>query len=688
MADSVFRLCSQPPRFDVITPTLAAETLPALLAEGRQAVAALEKCATPTWDGFLIPLHLATKPLWYAWGIVGHELSVMNSQEWRDVDNRFRPEIVNFGLEIGQNPAFYRLMEEMQNGPEWQRLDETRRRILTTALRNARQAGVGLEGAAQKEFNDIQKRLAELSTRFSDNVLDATKAFEMVLADRAEIAGLPGSAVRQAAASAVAAGHAGATPETGPWRITLDIPSYLPFMKYADRRDLRERLQRAFITRAAFGDYDNRPLMVEILALKRRSANLLGYSTHAQISLENKMAGTVAAADRLLAELLAASRTSAEKELAELRGFARQEGCADELMNWDVAYWAEKQRTRLYDYDEEALRPYFQLPKVLDGMFELASRLFGITIQTADGEAPVWHPDVRFFNVLNGGGEKIACFYLDPYSRPATKRGGAWMNGAVGREKLPGCDLQIPVTYLVCNQTPPEGGKPSLMTFLEVTTLFHEFGHGLQHMLTTIDEPDAAGINNIEWDAVELASQFMENWCFHKPTLLSMTAHVDTGAPLPEAIFDKVYAARNFRAASNLLRQCHLSMLDLELYERFSPGGSDPIEAAIERINRLATIMQPLPEDQFLCSFTHIFSGGYSAGYYSYKWSEVLSADAFSAFEEAGLHNPAAVQAAGRRYRDTVLALGGSRHPMEVFTSFRGREPRIDALLRHQGLKG
>jgi oligopeptidase A len=687
MADSVFRLCSQPPRFDVITPTLAAETLPALLAEGRQAVAALEKCATPTWDGFLIPLHLATKPLWYAWGIVGHELSVMNSQEWRDVDNRFRPEIVNFGLEIGQNPAFYRLMEEMQNGPEWQRLDETRRRILTTALRNARQAGVGLEGAAQKEFNDIQKRLAELSTRFSDNVLDATKAFEMVLADRAEIAGLPGSAVRQAAASAVAAGHAGATPETGPWRITLDIPSYLPFMKYADRRDLRERLQRAFITRAAFGDYDNRPLMVEILALKRRSANLLGYSTHAQISLENKMAGTVAAADRLLAELLAASRTSAEKELAELRGFARQEGCADELMNWDVAYWAEKQRTRLYDYDEEALRPYFQLPKVLDGMFELASRLFGITIQTADGEAPVWHPDVRFFNVLNGGGEKIACFYLDPYSRPATKRGGAWMNGAVGREKLPGCDLQIPVTYLVCNQTPPEGGKPSLMTFLEVTTLFHEFGHGLQHMLTTIDEPDAAGINNIEWDAVELASQFMENWCFHKPTLLSMTAHVDTGAPLPEAIFDKVYAARNFRAASNLLRQCHLSMLDLELYERFIPGGPEPIEAAIERINRLATIMPPLPEDQFLCSFTHIFSGGYSAGYYSYKWSEVLSADAFSAFEEAGLHNPAAVQAAGRRYRDTVLALGGSRHPMEVFTSFRGREPRIDALLRHQGLR-
>ena len=687
MADSVFRLCSQPPRFDVITPTLAAEALPALLAEGRQAVAALEKCATPTWDGFLIPLHLATKPLWYAWGIVGHELSVMNSQEWRDVDNRFRPEIVNFGLEIGQNPAFYRLMEEMQNGPEWQRLDETRRRILTTALRNARQAGVGLEGAAQKEFNDIQKRLAELSTRFSDNVLDATKAFEMVLADRAEIAGLPGSAVRQAAASAVAAGHAGATPETGPWRITLDIPSYLPFMKYADRRDLRERLQRAFITRAAFGDYDNRPLMVEILALKRRSANLLGYSTHAQISLENKMAGTVAAADRLLAELLAASRTSAEKELAELRGFARQEGCADELMNWDVAYWAEKQRTRLYDYDEEALRPYFQLPKVLDGMFELASRLFGITIQTADGEAPVWHPDVRFFNVLNGGGEKIACFYLDPYSRPATKRGGAWMNGAVGREKLPGSDLQIPVTYLVCNQTPPEGGKPSLMTFLEVTTLFHEFGHGLQHMLTTIDEPDAAGINNIEWDAVELASQFMENWCFHKPTLLSMTAHVDTGAPLPEAIFDKVYAARNFRAASNLLRQCHLSMLDLELYERFIPGGPEPIEAAIERINRLATIMPPLPEDQFLCSFTHIFSGGYSAGYYSYKWSEVLSADAFSAFEEAGLHNPAAVQAAGRRYRDTVLALGGSRHPMEVFTSFRGREPRIDALLRHQGLR-
>jgi oligopeptidase A len=687
MSIQVFRHCSQPPRFDVITPALAAEALPGLLAEARQAVATLEKSATPTWAGLFIPLHQATQALWYAWGIVAHELSVMNCQEWRDVDNRFRPEIVTFGLEIGQNPVFFRLMEEMKNGSEWQSLDETRRRILTTALRQARQAGVGLTGPAQVEFNGIQNRLAELSTLFSDNVLDATKAFEMVLTDPAEVAGLPASALRQAAASAIAAGSAGATAEHGPWRITLDIPSYMPFMKYADRRDLRQKLQLAFITRATDGGHDNRPLIDEILKLRRHSAVLLGYATHAQISLENKMAGTVAAADRLLTELLEACHPVATKELADLRDFARREGCSHELMNWDVPYWAEKLRIRLYDYDEEALRPYFQLPKVLDGLFGLAQRLFGVTIQAADGEAPVWHPDVHFFKVLNERGEKIACFYLDPYSRPATKRGGAWMNGAVGRERLPGAGLQIPVTYLVCNQTLPEGGKPSLMTYYEVTTLFHEFGHGLQHMLTTIDEPDAAGINNIEWDAVELASQFMENWCFHKATLLSMTAHVETGAALPEAIFDKIYAARNFRAASNLLRQCHLSMLDLELYERFNPDGGTPIQTAIDHINRIATVMPPLPEDQFLCSFTHIFSGGYAAGYYSYKWSEVLSADAFSAFEEAGLHNPAAVQAAGRRYRDTILALGGSRHPMAVFTSFRGREPKIDALLRHQGLR-
>jgi oligopeptidase A len=613
-------------------------------------------------------------------------MGVMNSPEWRAVEERFRPEIVKFGLEISQNPAFFRLMREMREGAEWGRLDGTRRRILETALRHARQAGVGLEGAAKEEFNANQRRQAELSTRFSNNVMDATKAFGLLLTGKAEVAGLPLSSLRQASAAAVAAGHADATPENGPWRITLDYPSYIPFMKYAERRDLREKLMRAFITRASDGGLDNRPLIDELLALRRRAANLLGYGTFAQISLENKMAGTVAAADKLITDLVAASRGAAERELRELRDFARAEGCGYELMNWDVAFWAEKMRMKLYDYDEEALRPYFQFPKVLEGLFGLANRLFGVTIAAADGTAPVWHPDVRYFTVRNEHGDTVASFYLDPYTRPATKRGGAWMNGAVGRERLPDGTLQLPVTYLVCNQTPPVAGKPSLMTFLEVTTLFHEFGHGLQHMLTTIDEPDAAGINNVEWDAVELASQFMENWCFHKGTALSMTAHVETGEPLPGGIFDKLHAARNFRAATMTLRQCYQSMIDLELYERHTPGGAETVAAAARRLEETAAVMPSLPEDQFLCGFMHIFSGGYAAGYYSYKWAEVLSADAFSAFEEAGLDDPQAVAGTGRRYRDTILAQGGSRHPMELFRELRGREPRIDALLRHQGL--
>ena len=686
MSIDIFRQNSQPPRFDVITPALVAEALPALLAEARAAVAKLEKDAAPTWDGLFAPLHRATKTLWYAWGIVGHEMGVMNSPEWRAAEEKFQPEIVKFGLEISQSPVFFRLMREMREGAEWGRLDGTRRRVLEAALRRARQAGVGLEGAAKEEFNANQKRQAELSTRFSNNVLDATKAFALLLTAKEEVAGLPPSALRQAAAAAAAAGNAGATPENGPWRITLDYPSYIPFMKYAERRDLREKLMRAFITRASAGEFDNRPLIDELLALRRRAANLLGYASFAQVSLENKMAGGVATADTLLADLAAASRDAADRELRELRAFARAEGCGHELMNWDVAFWAEKMRVRLYDYDEESLRPYFQLPKVLDGLFGLANRLFGVTIVPADGEAPVWHPDVRYFTIRNGRGEAVASFYLDPYTRPATKRGGAWMDSPVGRERLPDGTLQLPVAYLVCNQTPPVAGKPSLMTFMEVTTLFHEFGHGLQHMLTAIEEPDAAGINNVEWDAVELASQFMENWCFHKETVLSMTGHVETGEPLPAALFDKIYAARNFRAATMMLRQCYQSMLDLELYARHEPGGPETVEALARRVEATAAVMPSLPEDRFLCGFMHIFSGGYAAGYYSYKWSEVLSADAFSAFEEAGLDNPRAVAETGRRYRDTILALGGSRHPMEVFKAFRGREPRVDALLRHQGL--
>jgi len=401
------------------------------------------------------------------------------------------------------------------------------------------------------------------------------------------------------------------------------------------------------------------------------------------MSLHSKMAPDVAAVERLLGELREASWEAALRDLDDLRALAREDDAAeaDDLKNWDAAFWAERLRERRYAYSDEALRPYFPLPRVLDGLFALAGRLFDVRVRAADGKAPVWHPDVRFFRVEDAHGAPVAAFYLDPYSRPAEKRGGAWMDEVVGRG--PG---RLPIAHLVCNQVPPVGDRPSCMTFDEVHTLFHEFGHGLQHMLTAVDRPLAAGIRNVEWDAVELPSQFMENWCYHRETLLGLSRHVDTGEPLPDELFEKLVAARTFRAGSDMLRQLYFAFLDLELHQRWSPEGGESVFDVQRRVAARTTVLPPLPEDRFLCGFTHIFAGGYAAGYYSYKWAEVLSADAFSAFEEAGLEDPRAVAATGRRFRDTVLALGGSRHPMDVFKAFRGREPSTAALLRQAGL--
>jgi oligopeptidase A len=403
------------------------------------------------------------------------------------------------------------------------------------------------------------------------------------------------------------------------------------------------------------------------------------------------MAPGVEAALDLLEELRSACFDAAKRELSELQAFAAASGADEEqsLQLWDLAYWAERQRERLFDYSEEELRPYFPLEVVLRGLFELSERLFGVRIRSADGEAALWHPDVRFFRVQDEQGEEIAAFYLDAYSRPKEKRGGAWMDECVGRSRLmapPDRAVRLPVAYLVCNQTPPIDGRPSLMSFQEVTTLFHEFGHGLQHMLTRVDYGLASGIRNVEWDAVELPSQFMENWCYHWDTLRGLSRHVDTGESLPRELFDKLKAARTYRAASDMLRQLYFGFTDLELHHTHRPESEDAFELQ-RRVASKTTVMPPLDEDRFLCSFGHIFAGGYAAGYYSYKWAEVLSADAFAAFEEAGLDDEAAVSDTGRRYRDTVLALGGSAAPMEVFKAFRGREPRTDALLRHSGLE-
>ncbi|HEY9736906.1 MAG TPA: M3 family metallopeptidase, partial [Trichocoleus sp.] len=460
-----------------------------------------------------------------------------------------------------------------------------------------------------------------------------------------------------------------------------------PFLQHSRRRDLREQVYRAFITRASEGELNNTPNIEQILALRQEMAQLLGYSTFAELSIARKMAPSVAAIEQLMEELRSASYDTAVKELDALRAFAKDKGAAeaDDLKQWDTAFWAERMREEKYGLNDEELRPYFPLPQVLDGLFTLAHRLFGIRITPADGEAPVWHPDVRYFQVAGEAGEPIAHFYLDPYSRSAEKRGGAWMDECVNRGKL-GTSVRLPVAYLVCNQAPPVDGKPSLMTFRDVETLFHEFGHGLQHMLTTVDFPGASGINNVEWDAVELPSQFMENWCYHRDTLLKLARHYETGEPLPEELYRKIVAARSFMAGSTVLRQVNFGWLDIELHHRYQPGGSETIKDVRDRISAKTSVLKPLPEDAFLCAFGHIFAGGYAAGYYSYFWAEVLSADAFSAFEEAGLENDGAIAEIGRRFRDTVLSLGGSRHPMEVFKAFRGREPSTEALLRHRGL--
>ncbi|MDE0204892.1 MAG: M3 family metallopeptidase, partial [Candidatus Tectomicrobia bacterium] len=512
--------------------------------------------------------------------------------------------------------------------------DATQRRIVEVLLRDAELSGVGLEGEKRERFNAVQQELAELGTRFSNNVLDATKAFALTLEEPQDAEGLPASLRQVAAQAAREAGSGDATAENGPWRITLDYPSFMPFMSHSRRRDYREQLYRASISRASSGDLDNTPLIARILQLRQEMAALLGYGSFAELSLASKMAPDVAAIESLLEELRQASLASGQQDLEDQRQCAAAAGApeAADLRHWDLPFWAERRREQEYDFSEEALRPYFPLPRVLDGLFALAERLFGVRIEAADG-VPVWHDDVRFFRIRDEQGRDIAAFYLDPYSRPAEKRGGAWMDEFVGRSRLlapAGQSVRLPVAYLVCNQTPPVGGQPSLMSFTELTTLFHEFGHGLHHMLTTVDYGMAAGINNVDWDAVELPSQFMENWCYHRETLLGMSGHVETGEPLPEGLYEKLCAARHYRAGSLMLRQLSFGLIDLALHHGHDPHGA---ESAFDLQRRLAprtSVMPPLPEDRFLCSFGHIFAGGYAAGYYSYKWAEVLSADAFA----------------------------------------------------------
>ncbi len=675
------------PHFDEIHPDHVVPAVREIIRESLDRLAKTEKNLQPTWEGVMKPLEEMSREISGAVGPVTHLLGVKNSEELRQAYQTVQGEIVDLSLRISQSEPIFNAMKKLQASDDWARLFPAQKRIVEENIRNARLSGIELTGEKKERFNTISKRLSEISTKFSNNVLDATKAFSLVIENKADMEGMPRSFKAMAAQSYNMKNKVtSATAENGPWLVTLDYPSFGPFMQHNRNRALREKVYRVSVTKAAGNDWNNAPIIEEILRLRREKAQLLGFKSFAELSLATKMANDVAAVDSLENELLVASKPFAEKEFKELQEFAKKNGLNDNLRNWDISFYAERLREQKYAYTDEELRPYFPMPKVLSGLFQLVEKLFGVKIRRSTDKVAVWHADVSFYDVFDAKDEKIASFYLDPYSRPENKRGGAWMDTCIDRGVYRG-ERFIPVAYLVCNGRPPVDGKPSLMDFSEVETLFHEFGHGLQHMLTRVDFLSAAGINGVEWDAVELPSQFMENWCYHEPTLMGLTSHVDTNAQLPVELFNKIKMAKNYRAASIMLRQLHFGMVDMELHHRFDPQlPVDKIWEMNQEISRKVLVLPPLPEDRFLCSFSHIFAGGYAAGYYSYKWAEVLSADAFSAFEEAGLDDPKKVAEVGKRFRETVLALGGSEHPSEVFRKFRGRDPKTDALLRHSGL--
>lgn len=677
------------PRFDRIEPQHIKPAVKALLEQSEAGLKKIEAEAQPSWEGLMQPLEELDYPWERSWGSVGHLLGVKNTPEIREAYESVLPDIVAFSLSAKQSKPIYEALVALRDSENWNSLNDAQKRIIEKRILSAELAGIGLSGEQLVRFNEIARELSSLSTKFANNVLDATKAFTLVITNTDDVAGFPDSLKQLTAQSYNSwdekTPEVEATPEEGPWRISLDFPCFGPFMQHCRNRELREKVYRAFITRASEGEINNEPLIPEILKLRKEKAQLLGYANFAEVSLAEKMAPSIDAVLEMEERLRTASFDNGQQDLKDLQEFAAAQGETEPIIQWDFAFWSERLREQRFSYTDEELRPYFSLEKVLDGLFQLVNRLFGITVTQVTENIPVWNKDVRYFNIANESGETIAGFYLDPYARPADKRGGAWMDDCLGRKIVNG-KVQLPVAHLVCNSTPPVGSKPSLMTFREVETLFHEFGHGLQHMLTTINEADAAGINGVEWDAVELASQFMENWCYHKPTLLGMAKHFETGETLPDELFEKIKAARNFQAGTQMLRQIQFGVVDLKLHSEFDPDGSESVFDVQREISQSTSVLPMLPEDRFLCSFQHIFAGGYAAGYFSYKWAEVLSADAFSAFEEAGLDDEQAVEATGRRFRDTILAMGGSRHPMDLFKEFRGREPSPEPLLRHTGL--
>ena len=656
------------PRFDELKPEHVAPALDELLAEGRATIQRV-LAAPVTWEAFVAPLEDANERLGRAWGQVAHLHAVLDSPELRDAYNASLPKVTQYWTELGQNQQLFEKYRQLAASPAFGSLNPARKKIIENALRDFRLGGAELPADKKARYAAIQEELAKTSSRFSENVLDATKAFSIVV-DEKRIGGIPQDVLDAAREGAEKEGKQG-------WKFTLHAPSYLPVLQYADDRSLRETLYRESVTRASeFGkpEWDNTPLIGRIVELRRELARLLGYQTYAEVSLVPKMAETPAQVLAFLDDLARRARPFAEKDVQELRDFARTELGLAQLESWDVAYASEKLRVKRYSFSDQEVKQYFPEQVAVQGLFRVAETLYGIHI--APAQARTWHEDVQFYEIRDQGGSLVGQFYMDLYARD-TKRGGAWMDDAITRRRK-GTQLQTPVAYLTCNFSRPVGGKPALFTHDEVLTLFHEFGHGLHHLLTRVEDLGVSGINGVEWDAVELPSQFMENFCWEWDVLRHMTKHVETGKPLPRELYDKMVAAKNFQSGLAMLRQIEFAVFDMRLH---SETGRTALQLLDEVRNQIA-VLKPPAYNRFPNNFSHIFAGGYAAGYYSYKWAEVLSADAYSFFEEHGVLDPKS----GERFRDEVLAVGGSRPAAESFRAFRGRDPSVEPLLRHNGM--
>jgi oligopeptidase A len=691
------------PAFDRIRPEHAEPAVDAVLAANRerlqQIVDRIAAGAAPTWESLIEPLDVMSERLARAWGPVSHLFAVTSTAEWRAAHNACLPKVTAYGLELSQHEGLYRAYRALAErfGIDFDTTASDRRaearvpltartKVIRDALRDFALSGVALPEEKRARFRAVAMRLSELQSKFQENVLDSAQAWSKHVTDPAALAGMTERGIAAAKAKAQAKGLEG-------YRLTLDFPSYDAVVSYADDRALRRELYEAYATRASDRSpseparYDNGPLMDEILALRQEQAALLGFHDYAEVSLATKMAESPGTVERFLQDLNARARPHARAELDELRTFARERDGLTEIQPWDVPYYAEKLKERKLGFSEDELRAYFQAPDVIQGMFSLVERLYDIRIERAI-DVPAWHSDVTTYWVRDAAGATIGFFYLDPYARD-DKRGGAWMDECLARRRTAAA-LQIPIAYLTCNFAPPLPGQPALMTHDEVLTLFHEFGHGLHHMLTRVDEPAVSGIRGVEWDAVELPSQFMENWCYDRPTLDRFARHWKTGKPLPDDLLDKLRASRSFHAAMATVRQLEFALFDLRLHRDYTEllaarasGGEarSLVMSVLDRARSEVSVIEHPSWNRMPNSFSHIFAGGYAAGYYSYKWAEVLSADAFAAFEEAAF-----AANVGRRFRDAILAQGGSRPAMELFVEFRGRKPELEPLLRQSGL--